>query len=176
MSDETKLRNAHFAASLRELLAGSGITCSILESGDFLKVVFHLSQEDLSAPIEVTCGPGRDGSSAVHFVATTMLPVDVSVGRRAPALHFARLFGLLNQPFSLEIGEYGVRLSYAALFHPGYEASFPAMLRSFVGNARGCRSGLAELASTDASAADAEAVFHALWPMAAEGVDDAESV
>ncbi len=118
-------------------------------------------------------GPGRDGADSAHVLMAVDLNVSVPEKNLAAARHFARLFGLFNQPFGLVTDGDEARLTYAMIFYPGHEAVFPAVLTALADNVAACRSGLRRIVADDLSEEDAEAAVFVLWPFTAKDGDHA---
>lgn len=165
--------NGYFAEAFRSALLGRATASETLASGDRLLTTFVFPSADGGLEASVLSGPGRDGADSAHVLIAVDLNVVVAEKHLAAARHFARLFGLLNQPFGLVVDGDEARLTYAMVFYPGHEAVFPAVLSALSENVAACRSGLRRIAADDLSEEDAEAAVFVLWPLTAKDGDHA---
>ena len=165
--------NAYFLEALGSELLSRAIACETLASGDRLLTTFIVPADDRGLEASVLSGPGRDGADSLHVLIAVDLNIVVPAKNLAAARHFARLFGLFNQPFGLAVDGDQARLTHAAIFYPGAEAAFPAVLTALAANVGSCRAGLRRIVEDDLSAEDAQEAVFILWPIASKEVGDA---
>ncbi len=165
--------NGYFAEAFREALLDRATASETLASGDRLLTTFIFPSEDGGLEASVMSGPGRDGADSVHVLIAVDLNLIVPAKNIAAARHFARLFGLFNQPFGLVVDGDEARLTCAMIFYPGHEAVFPAVLTALADNMTSCRAGLRRIVADDLSPEDAEAAVFILWPFTAKDDDNA---
>ena len=165
--------NGYFAEALGSALLARATATETLASGDRLLTTFVFPSMDGGLEASVLSGPGRDGADSAHVLVAVDLDVVVPQKNLAAARHFARLFGLFNQPFGLVVDGDQARLTYAMIFYPGHEAVFPAVLTALADNVAACRSGLRRIAADGLSEEDAESAAFILWPFTTKDGDNA---
>ncbi len=163
----------HLAEAFGAELASRAVASETLASGGRLLTTFVVPAEGDGLEASALWGRGQDGADSAHLLIAVDLGLVVPPKRRAAARHFARLFGLLQQPFGLVVDDEEARLTYAAILYSGAEAVWPAVITALAANVSACRAGLHRIIEDDLSEEEAEAAVFTLWPIVSKEVGDA---